>query len=465
MPDNDDYQYIRKTYPEYLSACVAFLSYPHSAQEEEELEASLRTCTCSRTRGTSQGLLHRLHTFEVAHQFALEDFVQSLIRHLAGIIENAVRTKTLGSTTALSGLKRHRKKYAGNALWPVDTSQLIPHGLEQSIKGYAEAFRRCPLDRFHDGLLLVTQLLGICGRVIIPPLLQALPEFPLRISGLANALCRERVATRGALIDFDVELSWACTLVIIMDFCRTLMALGQWNPTDIALFVRVSAPYQGTKMSIGLLWACHNILNHLPLFQEGTTYFTDYYFNELVMTFARYGAAFYPHRLPEDTTAYHDAILVVHKDVTEKFEDPLTAVWEGLVWMSMIRRCCAPECPETFVTAQRTFARCAGCGIPRYCSRECQKLAWKHGTFPHKDVCAKLRMLRDRKNLPKDQALTKNLRMPFINACKADVELTALAQECWGHLQDMMKARVQSVPEAFKAFETKLASRAEPAQK
>ncbi|TFY56390.1 hypothetical protein EVJ58_g7677 [Rhodofomes roseus] len=466
MPNYEDYEYIRRTYSEYLSACAAFLSLPLSAQDEEELNASLRTCTCFRRDERNPGeLLLWLHTFETAHEFALDDFIQALIRHLAGILNNAVKTKTVPGVAALRGLKRYRKKYAANPPWPVDKSQLIPHGIEQSMKGYAEAFRWCPLDRFHDGLLLVDKLLAICGRSVIAHLLQFLPEFPIRITGLSNALCQECEATRGTTVDFGVERSWMCTLVIIVDFCRTLLTLGETTSTDISLFVRVAAPYKGTNRSIGLLFVCDTILNHLPLIRESTTLFTEFYFNEFAMTFARFGAIFYSYNSPEDTTVYHDAILLLHEELADDYEDSSKAAWEGFVWISAIRRCCAPECPETFVTAQRTFARCAGCGVPRYCSRECQKLAWKHAVFPHKDVCTKLRVLKERTNLPKDRVLTQNEHMPFIDACNADDELAALAQECGRHLRNMMKARKESVPEAFEAFQAKLAKGADPATK
>ncbi|KAH9923274.1 uncharacterized protein B0H18DRAFT_861542, partial [Fomitopsis serialis] len=68
-----------------------------------------------------------------------------------------------------------------------------------------------------------------------------------------------------------------------------------------------------------------------------------------------------------------------------------------------LRHCCAPECKETFATAGRPFPRCAGCGILCYCSRECQKSAWKHAKAPHKEVCPKLRVLHERTNLPQKQ--------------------------------------------------------------
>ncbi|KAH9918004.1 uncharacterized protein B0H18DRAFT_1032779 [Fomitopsis serialis] len=268
LPINGHYEHLRKTYPEYLSACATFLSHPRSTQDEVELRASLEECSClalGTVGGDQRVVLGCLHTFEVAHKFALGDFIQALVHHLAGILYNAVSTKTVGGISAKSGLKRHRKKYAGSPLWPEDASQLIPHGLEQSMKGYANSLRWCPFDRFQDGLSLVGDLLTICGRSMIPHLLQFFPEMPLRITGLATSLCQERKATLGASVDLEVEHSWACTLLAVMDFCGTIVNLGEWNPTDISLFVRVTALFEGSMKSIGLLFVCDTILNHLVL--------------------------------------------------------------------------------------------------------------------------------------------------------------------------------------------------------
>ncbi|KAH9914708.1 uncharacterized protein B0H18DRAFT_123831 [Fomitopsis serialis] len=212
--------------------------------------------------------------------------------------------------------------------------------------------------------------------------------------------------------------------------------------------------------SIGLLFVCDHILNYLMLFREGTTLFDDEHFDRLAVFFSRFGAMFYSHKSPDDTTVYHPSILLSYAKLADSFDDPIENIWQGFAWLSKLRRCCAPECPETFASFQRTFPRCAGCGVPRYCSRNCQKRAWKHITFPHKDVCAKLRTLRERTNLGlKDRFLSESERQPFVDACRADKELPALAEECGSHLWDMMKGRDGSVPEAFGAFQARLATR------
>ncbi|EIN10213.1 hypothetical protein PUNSTDRAFT_132310 [Punctularia strigosozonata HHB-11173 SS5] len=48
--------------------------------------------------------------------------------------------------------------------------------------------------------------------------------------------------------------------------------------------------------------------------------------------------------------------------------------------------CFGPQCEETETTAMRKFYLCGGCEHMTYCSKECQRRAWKHEREPHKCV-------------------------------------------------------------------------------
>ncbi|KZT67559.1 hypothetical protein DAEQUDRAFT_388958 [Daedalea quercina L-15889] len=154
-PRNDEYSDICERYHEYLNAYAAFLSLPRSNKERKDLDSSMRMCTCLDPPNSRTWLLKWLHKFEPTR-----------------ILCHAVDTKTVGGVTALSGLKKNRRKGGGCTLWPVDSSQLLPYGTEQFMKGYAISFRPFRDDRFHEILLLVTKFIGICGRTIIPPSLR-----------------------------------------------------------------------------------------------------------------------------------------------------------------------------------------------------------------------------------------------------------------------------------------------------
>jgi hypothetical protein len=57
-------------------------------------------------------------------------------------------------------------------------------------------------------------------------------------------------------------------------------------------------------------------------------------------------------------------------------------------------RCFCPGCVETFPSVGHTFQACGGCKVAHYCSRRCQKLAWRHAASPHRGVCLDMNRLR-----------------------------------------------------------------------
>jgi hypothetical protein len=57
-------------------------------------------------------------------------------------------------------------------------------------------------------------------------------------------------------------------------------------------------------------------------------------------------------------------------------------------------RCSAPACLETYASVARVFQVCGYCKEARYCSRRCQRLAWRHPASAHRDICPGMRRLR-----------------------------------------------------------------------
>jgi hypothetical protein len=57
-------------------------------------------------------------------------------------------------------------------------------------------------------------------------------------------------------------------------------------------------------------------------------------------------------------------------------------------------RCSAPACSETHASVGCVFQVCGYCKEARYCSRRCQRLAWRHPASAHRDICPGMRRLR-----------------------------------------------------------------------
>jgi hypothetical protein len=54
-------------------------------------------------------------------------------------------------------------------------------------------------------------------------------------------------------------------------------------------------------------------------------------------------------------------------------------------------RCWSPICLNTWAGVGRRFKLCRGCKTANYCSRACQRHAWRHAEAPHCEVCTSLR--------------------------------------------------------------------------
>jgi hypothetical protein len=61
---------------------------------------------------------------------------------------------------------------------------------------------------------------------------------------------------------------------------------------------------------------------------------------------------------------------------------------------SWTTRCWSPDCLKTWAGVGRLFQICTGCKMAGYCSRTCQRSAWRHAKVPHRDVCSALWTLR-----------------------------------------------------------------------
>jgi hypothetical protein len=79
-------------------------------------------------------------------------------------------------------------------------------------------------------------------------------------------------------------------------------------------------------------------------------------------------------------------------------EDHTWARLLGLLhYLEVRQQCAAPGCSYTLVDGP--LRQCAGCVRVAYCSRACQKRAWKH-IIPHRSICSVLVQLQTKLQLP-----------------------------------------------------------------
>jgi hypothetical protein len=72
---------------------------------------------------------------------------------------------------------------------------------------------------------------------------------------------------------------------------------------------------------------------------------------------------------------------------------PLIRLYVSAYAGDTAQRCYGPGCIQTYANRDRYFMTCGGCRVVAYCSRACQKAAWRHPLAPHRELCRLYHML------------------------------------------------------------------------
>jgi hypothetical protein len=84
-------------------------------------------------------------------------------------------------------------------------------------------------------------------------------------------------------------------------------------------------------------------------------------------------------------------------------KNPRDRLLRALSRLASCRACMSPGCAN--VVLEGRIQCCAGCLRVPYCSRKCQRRAWIHEAAPHRSVCADIRQLCLRLDLPRDRRM------------------------------------------------------------
>lgn len=118
-------------------------------------------------------------------------------------------------------------------------------------------------------------------------------------------------------------------------------------------------------------------------------------------------------------------------------------------------QCCAPDCTETWSSADRKFRFCTGCGRASYCSNKCQKSAWKHADLPHKQVCRLLSSMVKAEIIPFNASLDDD--DPYFSKCKKRLEDDSSHEEEFKsivcHLEGLQRRKMDALGTVITFFD------------
>jgi hypothetical protein len=353
------------------SAIMRWISHPDSTS----IFARMSRCTCTCSTDERQRALHRAGDVAFEKADCTADAGGRAALFVTGLFILMVKPET-GTAFLLPSIRNLSSRHT----WPTSIEDIMPHGPDDTVRGLLAWYK----PDYRKGLSLIpelgpmTQIVQMLMRYTHP---MAIPSFAASgdlirygvIDVISAALSTLRQAPKGRAITRPLYNNGLHALHDLMVMVATLTVLCCNRPKRR----RITQLYR----------------RDMVLAYEG-----------VVSEFDRLYARTQDHNIQglRDQWAGMAARLVadhpdLHNDMTisEPTRLKAIAVSENL-WMCMVetitsgewgRRCASADCPRTFADPV-VFRLCGGCRRVRYCSKGCQKAAWKHHTVPHRGICA-----------------------------------------------------------------------------
>jgi hypothetical protein len=274
--------------------------------------------------------------------------------------------------------------------WPTAIEQLLPKGPKDTIAGLARWLSFSSSLRFRKVTFqVITTIIGYTSPLVLPHLVT--PGDKSRLILCARdlmwdgyELLKESDEPPG-LIAVSASATFLCML--LLDRCtevhRTMMMRDEANYT------------------LSLMAQCNDILPGLQQVHASPRYPAS----------ARLAQSSLVSISTLVTVLAHDTLVRGDWRPYSTFEHlsrrPPASTWTRTVEAidyGMSGRCNVPQCPRTILESG-PFGRCGGCRRAFYCSRRCQRTAWRHPVAPHREVCEAIRRICVDHDLPPNDAM------------------------------------------------------------
>jgi hypothetical protein len=379
------------------SRCFAWITQPRSRAELEALADIECTCPAKERRSIFHlDVQKQFRTLQTDHFFEQRPFFFLIEVFLHPM---SLFMRPPDSKEPPRGMKQlHRR-----VRWPRSTADMLPHGAEDTTRGLIYLLELDLNTGARRGVMYALAMVMINFHPLVMPIL--VTSRTLITKGIIAAIHSDIdcVTSSGHSIKPNdvkaVYQSQATLLHIVKDLVTRLSTTAQRKA------FHVQAPTE-------LLIAYDRATKLFPLLQANTSHFSpEHIIPEL----------FQPDPFIKSLKKIAGKLLIdvpVVADILPQLEardhfmsPPYNfAYWQ--LWkdflhnvhlLEVMQRCMAPGCAETALTS--TLKRCASCKRVRYCSRACQKAAWRH-SLSHRLVCYMLSELCDEFSLPRAEVRT-----------------------------------------------------------
>lgn len=366
---------MRLNHPELLRICSRFMCTPRT---KEELAALARTqpagynrCPCSRqdafVKNRLMAWIHRHEYDEISSPLVI--ILESLANLLGNVIENLHLETThkkcfnIVCNAAMYGRKRP---------WPAGRLDVLPFGAQVSIQSlccWTPLFPARLLPRLlrmvywqymsgTDGTIP-----SLLGQMIIPRILMPAVSSVLRRATSHESLSRDYLDTVNSLYDSAQILK----LLESWDNDELLTAIGPLRTDYETLTKLCTSTKKVVDVAISTCGVSATIHDDIQIYFERAA-------GRLRAVLGISEGYVLPHPYPGTIS---------------------TPLFGYLHYLTRNIRCARAGCLETPLSLGRRLRVCGGCGHVFYCSRACQKLAWKDPLAQHRTMCNAIKTIME----------------------------------------------------------------------
>jgi hypothetical protein len=302
----------------------------------------------------------------------------------------------------LSGRARYQiHRLSSRDVWPYSTQQTLPHGPEETLRGYFDWLAAD--DTYVFSACDALQIFHVMADFAWPAVISIFKK---------THLIPDRFV--------DMTKRWSKNIIAAPDRIETSMDRPYMEGvvgllSQLAYFLRMLSsdcldPHTAriclAPRRKEILGNCHRLLGMAALLSsEKPAARTQELFENTMKRALEVAVIIYNH-FPEFRNnsvaqfVYHDTVIKHANPVGVPHILAWTILTDTLRYQYIRQTCAAPGCIRTTEDCGRSFRYCAGCHRVPYCSRACQKNAWRRDDgLGHWKICASLRSICIRRGL------------------------------------------------------------------
>jgi hypothetical protein len=258
--------------------------------------------------------------------------------------------------------------------WPYNTAQLLPHGPYETISGYMDWLAGNDITSVGRVMLMFIAVVEHAWPIVVPVIIKN--RLLIQPFVDATTLWSNKWAqyTMGDLRVFNSVESQR-----LADMLRQLISIMRMVSAECS-DVTASSHYLRTRYK-DVLESCHKIVSITTQIDQQLQTDVSKICNHVALDACR---------------AINEVLTFIIPSLNP---DPRQLPWriflDSMQHTYLRQQCAAPDCRRTTEQLGRPFRFCAGCLWVPYCSRACQKKAWRRTDgLQHRDICKHIRLIR-----------------------------------------------------------------------